>query len=211
MVKSVRQISDYAVLTLAAGASSRMGRAKQLLPWGESTLLGHALDMLRKVKIRRKYLLLGSRSDQILAEVDITGFIPLIYADWEEGMGSGIAYALGNMVNDLPELQGVMVTLADQPLVDTSLLEDMLNVHRDSQKPLLACDYGEKTGVPAIITGDHLKELQRLKGDRGAGKLFRTVPEHVERYVPKCSLVDIDDPDTYRKCYLENFGVPAPL
>lgn len=211
MVKPVKHIPGYALLTLAAGASNRMGRAKQLLPWGDSTLLGHTLEQVRKVQVQRKYLLLGSRAEQILEEVDVTGFIPLIFAGWEEGMGAGIAYAINNMINDLPELQGVMVTLADQPLVDTAQLEAMLSVHLESQKSLLACDYGSKTGVPAIISGEHLRTLQHLQGDRGASALFRNFPEQLERYVPERSLIDIDDPETYRQYYLETFGTQPPL
>ncbi|MBL7473025.1 nucleotidyltransferase family protein [Robertkochia sediminum] len=204
-------MTNYALLTLAAGASNRMGRAKQLLPWGDNTLLGHALEQVRQVRVRRKYLLLGSRAEQILEEVDITGFIPMVFAGWEEGMGAGIAYAINNMINDLPELQGVMVTLADQPMVDTVQLEDMLSIHRESQRSLLACDYGTKTGVPAIISGEHLSALQQLQGDRGASELFRNFPGQLERYVPERSLIDIDDPETYRQCYWDTFGTQPPL
>ncbi|NNL09848.1 MAG: NTP transferase domain-containing protein, partial [Croceitalea sp.] len=33
---------NIAILILAAGAATRMGKAKQLLPWGKTTLLGNA-------------------------------------------------------------------------------------------------------------------------------------------------------------------------
>lgn len=206
MVTPVPGSSDYAMLILAAGASRRMGRAKQLLPWGGATLLEHTLDQVRNVGIRRKYLLLGSRAEQIIQEVDITGFIPLIFAGWEEGMGSGIAYAVTHMLYDLPALKGVMITLADQPEVDTALLADMIKVHQASAKPLLACTYEDRAGVPAIISGAYVKDLQHLEGDRGARMLLEHHGENLERYFLSKPLTDIDDPASYRLKYREHFG-----
>lgn len=206
MVGAIHPASDYAVLILAAGASRRMGQAKQLLPWGDTTLLGHTLDQVRQVSIRRKYLLLGSRAEQIMTETDITGFIPLVFSGWEEGMGAGISYALNNMLNDLPELKGVMVTLGDQPLVNTALLTAMLNAHGASGKPMLACAYGDRAGVPAIISGKYLDHLQRLKGDRGARRLFTNFPDDVHHYLSDVPLTDIDDPESYRQSHFDIFG-----
>lgn len=197
---------DYALLILAAGASRRMGQPKQLLPWGDNTLLGHTLEQAYGVQIQRKYLLLGARADQIMMEVDVTGFIPLVFAGWEDGMGSGIAYAVDSMLDDLPGLKGVMIVLADQPQVDSSLLCDMLHTQKSSGKALLASAYGEKSGVPAIITGKFVKHLTKLEGDQGARSLFDSHPESVHRYVMEVPPADIDDPETYRELHYQCFG-----
>lgn len=197
--------SDIALLILAAGESKRMGQAKQLLPWGETTLLGQALEQALKTPITRKYLLLGARAEHIMQEVDLTGFIPLINPDWEEGMGTGIAFATHKILNDLPDLNGVLIMLADQPEVNSDLLTTMLDQFDASEKPVLACAYEKKAGVPAIISGVHMEQLTTFQGDTGARKLFKTIADQLELFELNESLQDIDDPETYRRLHDEYF------
>lgn len=198
--------SDIALLILAAGGSSRMGQAKQLLPWGKTTLLGYTLEQAHAVAIRRKYLLLGARAQHIMDEVDISGFIPVLNPNWEQGMGTGIAHAVSTILNDIPALKGVMIILADQPGVDTVMLNEMLEHFEDCEKDLLACAYNEKAGVPAIISGSFVRELRELKGDKGARSLFVKYKDALERYPVNKPLADIDDPETYRALHREYFG-----
>jgi molybdenum cofactor cytidylyltransferase len=194
------------MLILAAGEASRMGQAKQLLPWGETTLLGHVLEQVHPVEISRKYLLLGARSERILEEVDITGFIPVLNPEWEKGMGSGISYAVSTMMNDMPDLQGVMIVLADQPEVDAEMLRAMLRMHELSENDLLACSYQDKAGVPAIISGNFLNALKNLKGDKGARGLFRDHRDELTLFSSEVPLSDIDDMPTYRELHKKTFG-----
>lgn len=198
--------SDIALLILAAGESRRMGQAKQLLPWGDTTLLGHALEQALHTPLNRKYLLLGARAQHIMEEVDITGFIPLINPDWQEGMGTGISYAVHKMLHDVPELKGVLIMLADQPEVDTLLLHKMLDRYDSSNKPMLACTYKEFAGVPAIISGEHLRRLTTLMGDKGARGIFKEQRQFLELFKLPSVLQDIDDPETYRKLHEKHFG-----
>ena len=197
--------ADIALLILAAGESRRMGQAKQLLPWGETTLLGHALEQAIQTPLSRKYLLLGARAQHIMEEVDISGFIPLINPDWQEGMGTGISYALRKMLHDIPELKGVLIMLADQPDVDNFLLGNLLERFDASDKPMLACAYREKAGVPAIISGEHLEYLTTLEGDKGARELFTEQREHLDLFELPSVLQDIDDPETYRTLHRKFF------
>ncbi|WP_224491416.1 nucleotidyltransferase family protein [Robertkochia flava] len=198
--------TDMVILVLAAGESSRMGRAKQLLPWGDTTLLGHVLEQVLDVAIQRKYLLLGARAQRILEEVDVTGFIPLLNPDWELGMGSGIAFAIERIVEDFPEIKGVMIVLADQPGVHAGMLRDMLSTHALSGKDLTACAYREKAGVPAIISGPYIQALTTLEGDRGARKLFSENREELILYPTDQPISDIDDLQTYRELHMDHFG-----
>lgn len=201
--------SDIALLILAAGESRRMGQAKQLLPWGETTLLGHALDQALQTPLSRKYLLLGARAQHIMEEVDFTGFIPLINPDWQRGMGTGISYALKKMLHDIPGLKGVLIMLADQPEVNTALLNKMLDRFDASEKEILACAYREKAGVPAIITGEHMGYLTALEGDKGARGLFKEQENDLELFELPSALKDIDDPESYRIMHREFFDRKA--
>ena len=54
--------NKLAVLILAAGASSRMGKPKQLLPWKNTTLLGHAIAQAKKVSTA-VFVVLGANAE----------------------------------------------------------------------------------------------------------------------------------------------------
>src|SRR5947207_713589 len=51
---------DVAAVILAAGASRRMGTPKQLLRWGETTLLGRAIAAARASRCSTVYVVLGA-------------------------------------------------------------------------------------------------------------------------------------------------------
>lgn len=195
---------QYALIVLAAGGSSRMGTPKQLLSWGNTTLLGHALKQARGVSIQKKYLLLGANAGRIMEEVDITGFIPVINPGWEEGMGSGLAHVAETLLEDNPDTRGVLITLADQPLVTTALLEKVLEAGSTGEQEMAACLYGDRAGVPAFIGAPFVKQLLTLKGDQGCRILFKQYPEALNLVDAGSTLADIDTPEDYRKLYGEH-------
>ena len=45
-----RAVLDFGVVILAAGASSRMGKPKLLLPWGGTSVLGHLIGQWQALR-----------------------------------------------------------------------------------------------------------------------------------------------------------------
>jgi molybdenum cofactor cytidylyltransferase len=72
-------------LVLAAGGSSRLGRPKQLLPFGEATLLDHTLDVARACGFDQLVCVLGGGAEDVRAVVDLDGVDVVV----NEGFGSG--------------------------------------------------------------------------------------------------------------------------
>ncbi|HEY3428479.1 MAG TPA: NTP transferase domain-containing protein, partial [Acidimicrobiia bacterium] len=64
-----------AALVLAGGASKRLGRPKQIEPWGEGTLLGHVLAEVAKGPFEERFVVLGADADRILEEIDFTDWV----------------------------------------------------------------------------------------------------------------------------------------
>ena len=60
---------QLAILILAAGGSSRLGQAKQLLPFGESTMLNRIVDVALQSKIGNIYLVLGALFDEVKSSI----------------------------------------------------------------------------------------------------------------------------------------------
>src|SRR5579864_8969725 len=82
-------------LVLAAAGSSRLGRPKQLLPYGSGTLLGHVLGIARECAFDQLLCVVGGAGRQVLAGVDFSGVEVVENPAFGEGCSSSIAAALG--------------------------------------------------------------------------------------------------------------------
>ena len=78
------------ILLLAAGSSSRMGRPKQLLPWGKQTLIEHQIQTLLQTG-NPVNVVLGAHSESVIPVIKNMGSFIFFNPDWEQGMGSSIA------------------------------------------------------------------------------------------------------------------------
>ncbi len=79
------------ILLLAAGGSSRMGQPKQLLPWGNRTLIEHQILTLQKAG-QPVNVVLGSNSDLVMPVIEKYPVNIFVNPNWESGMGSSISF-----------------------------------------------------------------------------------------------------------------------
>ena len=99
-------------LVLGAGGSKRLGRPKQLLPYGDGTLLGHVVDVARACPFDQVVVALGGAADDVREAVDLEGVDVVVNDDYGEGCSSSIAAALGAV--DL-RCDVLVLMLGDQP------------------------------------------------------------------------------------------------
>lgn len=88
-------ISNHRVgaIVLAAGRSTRMGEAKQLLRLGDSSVLGKTLESVRAAGVDDVILVLGSSAQTIRQQLPISGIGGLkvvVNQDYEQGMASSL-------------------------------------------------------------------------------------------------------------------------
>ena len=180
-----------ASLVLAAGASTRMkDEIKQLLPWKKTTLLGHTISEARSV-LQDCYVVLGAYADKI---VDIIpDEVTIIHnPKWQHGMGGSIAVGVSSILESIPDVDGVLIILGDQPLLDGPFYLELLNRYAEGNHNIVATSYGEKVGVPAIFDKTLFEALTSLHEDFGARHIIQ---EHLAETLvvnPKGREVDID-------------------
>lgn len=114
----------FATAILAAGASSRMGRPKMLLPWGSTTVLGHLVAQWQKIGATQVTVVCAVDDKPIEDELDRIGVrheFRILNPDPVRGMFSSIQCAAG-WTGWNSSLTHWAIALGDQPhLSETTL------------------------------------------------------------------------------------------
>ena len=116
------ETENIAVVILAAGESSRMQQAKQLLPWGKSTLLGNAIKEAVKSNSAKVYVVLGAKAETIQMQFTSTDVTWVLNKNWKKGMGSSISCAINYLVHLKTNYAGILIMLCDQPFIDADYM-----------------------------------------------------------------------------------------
>lgn len=185
-----------ALLILAAGASSRMGSPKQLLKWGDSTLLNHSINQAINSKAMGVFVVLGANHEIISKSIENTSVSLLENDDWKQGMGNTIAYGITHIQG--LDYDGVLLMLADQPQVDTSFLNQLIDTFQSNSKNIIATAYSNGNGVPALFDKLYFKELCAFEGNKGAKSLIQDSLNKVLSISPKAPFLDIDTKEEYK-------------
>jgi len=162
-----RRTDFVAGLVLAAGGSQRLGQAKQLLPFGDATLLDHVLDTARACAFDQLLCVIGGSAEGVRAAVNLGGIEVVENTQFGEGCSSSIAAALGAVDE---RADALVLLLADQPGVTPETVSALIRGRSDA--PLAACAYEDGRGHPLAFARSTFAELADLHGDRGVWKLL---------------------------------------
>ena len=201
-------MANIPIILLAAGASSRMGQPKQLLPWGEQTLIEHQIHTLLKTG-NQIHVVLGSNSKLVIPVIEKFPVNIFINTEWESGMGSSISFGIRKIIQIFPDADGVLITLLDQPLITTSYFKKMLDTFQPgSQKILVSHSASGWTGVPVLFDQCYFKELTELSNDEGAKKIIKRHEESVIFLEAGELLEDMDTSETYQQLLSKYMTLP---
>lgn len=180
-------------LVLGAGGSRRLGRPKQLLPYGDKTLLGHVLDTARACPFDQLIVALGGAADGVREQVDLSGADVVVNDAFGTGCSSSIAAALG-AIAERSEL--LVLMLGDMPGVTVASVEELLAGRGDA--PLAVCRYDDERGHPFAFDRRMFEELAHLHGDKGVWRLLdQRADEVAEIRIAGRVPLDVDTPEDY--------------
>jgi molybdenum cofactor cytidylyltransferase len=172
-------LKSVAGLVLAAGASTRMGTPKQLLPIGQATLLDRVLAESLQSELDVVVLVLGFKIEDILKGLKTSLRHPKLKVienkSYAQGMSSSISAGLSAVEKDC---DSVMILLGDMPHVTSRLINLLLRRCRQSGCPLAAVSSGGKRSHPVMIGRLFYPSLHQLQGDEGARSVF---VDHADR------------------------------
>ncbi|WP_062054133.1 nucleotidyltransferase family protein [Sediminicola sp. YIK13] len=190
--------SKIIVLILAGGKGLRMGTIKQLLPWKGTTLLENAIEQAKMSQASDIIVVLGAHATEIRSKINDKDIQFIDNTEWESGLGTSISCGVNYIQNNIPHVEGVMVLLADQPLIDTQYIDYMLDTFIKQSNGIVATNYGNREGVPAIFDKNYFSDLKILNKDFGAKEIIRKNKHLNISLNPKGKELDIDTPEDYK-------------
>lgn len=185
------------MVILAAGASSRMGEPKQELLYKGETLLQHAVKAALATSCQPVVIVLGASTEVKILESTIKTVITIINPKWQEGLSSSIRWGLSALLGAAPHVESVLFMVFDQPFVESSLLESLIQTKEASGKGIVACQYKDTFGTPVLFSKAYFEELLFLRGKEGAKKLLFRHSEDVASVSFPLGAIDIDTPEDY--------------
>ncbi len=181
-----------AALVLAGGGSSRLGRSKQLEPWGDTTLLGHVVEAARRYPVEEVWVVLGADLDEILDNVDLTDCGIVENPEWEEGIASSLRVGLDALIQK-SRCEAALVIIGDQPDIDPDVVARVVEQFEKTAAPVVIPKYRYTWGNPVVIDRSLWPRVMSLTGDEGAQRLFQAHPEWVEEiWVEQLPPRDVD-------------------
>jgi len=179
-------------VVLAAGASTRMGAQKLLLPLGGEPLVRRTVRQVCDAGFDEVLVVLGSDWENTLAALEGLPIRHAVNAEHATGMGSSFRTA----VSHLGGSAAAMFALADQPFLTANEYRRLLDAYRDEAPAIVSVRYGDVTAPPHIWASEFFPELAVLKhGARSVLEKYRD--RTLVLHFPADLLMDLDTPEDY--------------
>lgn len=179
------------ILILAAGASSRMGQPKQLLPYQDEPLIRHLVKMSLQTH-QRVLVVIGALHEKIAESLKDLPVQTVVNSAWKNGLSASLQCGVKQALVQDPQIQGVLVVLGDQPLITATHLKNLIKQGNSEEGTLVATDYGDMLGVPAYIGKRYFPDIMQLSGDAGARSIMGQYPQALRKVLFPGAKIDLD-------------------
>jgi molybdenum cofactor cytidylyltransferase len=188
-------MSNISLIVLAAGASTRMGKPKQLLPYQGRSLLRYTVEQAIASKAQPIVVVLGAYAELIQPNIKDLPIDVVENPSWSQGMSTSIHVGMSAL--DMTSVDAVIITLCDQPFVSAQIFDRLIETYHSIHSAIVASKYQQTCGVPALFDRALFPHLLELKGQAGAKRIIDQYPNHLHAVPFEPGAIDIDTPDDY--------------
>ncbi|MDH3787267.1 MAG: nucleotidyltransferase family protein [Xanthomonadales bacterium] len=198
-----------AAILLAAGCSSRLGRAKQLVIHHGETLVRRSARLLLELQLD-VVVVTGCESTAVVESLEGLPLTVVHNPEWEQGMGTSIACGAKHIA---PASEGVLVMPIDLwRLGIKDLLAIIESWEADISSVCATSWFEDKTlnyGPPSIFPCDLIHELQCMHGIKGAKVLIDKERQRLELIHRPNAAWDLDSPADLQQLLSQNERCPS--
>lgn len=184
---------DICAIILAAGSSERLGVPKQLLPYRDTTLLGHTIRCVMASKCSEVIVVLGAHAPSIHDSIFELPVHPVQNKYWRSGIASSIRTGLEEMEVINNNTRAALFLVCDQPFLTAKVIDSLIDLFL-SGYTITASDYDGILGVPALFEKQYFPELKMLSNDSGAKKILHNRAEKIGAVLFPQGGIDVDRP-----------------
>lgn len=145
------------------------------------------------------FVVLGAYFEIIQKEIKHFPVEILHNTNWELGMGASISFGIEHIVKNEKNVEAVLITLVDQPLIDEEHLNSLISKFNKNQEAIIATSMKDQIGVPAIFSKRYFKELLALNEDYGARQIIKEYKDLIIAIDGKDKTYDIDTKEQYKR------------
>lgn len=187
-------MSGTALIILAAGESSRMGKPKQLLMLNGKSLLTRVIEIGNASLCNPVIVVLGAQFDVISNAICVEAVSIVKNIRWQEGMGTSVAAGILHLEQNYPEVENAVMATCDQPYLTSDVIDALVTKCCVDNCAIVASKYGVAggRGVPALFNRRFFRELTALQGPEGARTVIQKHHEEVDSIDFPQGDIDID-------------------
>lgn len=190
----------FGAIILAAGRSSRLGQPKLLLPLDQRSLIRSTAEHVLEAGMhewKEVIVVLGHEAAAVQRELAGLEVRCVFNPRFALGMSTSLKAGIESLSL---EVEGAMIFLGDQPLVQPEVVRRMIAVFRESQGSLVAPVYGGVRGNPILFSSSLFSELMTVEGDKGGREVVTRDPQRVATvtFPPDLAPRDVDTWEDYK-------------
>ena len=186
-------------IILAAGESKRMRQPKMLLPWGNTTVLGHVIQVYQNASLGKIIVITGAERNAVEQVASEQGVPSLHNPDYSRGeMLSSIQAGLRSLDTDV---NAALICLGDQPQVQESVVRGILQRFEQEQVPLIVPSYKMRRGHPWLVSRTLWPAILDLKSASSTREFLMKYASQITYLIVETPSVfeDLDTQEEYQQ------------
>jgi molybdenum cofactor cytidylyltransferase len=184
-------------LILAAGQSKRMGQPKMLLPWGQTSVLGHVISTFQQAGVDDIVVVVGGAREDVEKIVHESGARSVFNAEYASG--EMLTSMQRGIEAQLPEAQAMLIALGDQPQVQEGTVRSICGRFESHKSKLIVPSFQMRRGHPWLVERSLWKEILEMGPGQSPRQFINQHAQEIDYVHVQSSsiLADIDTPEDY--------------
>jgi molybdenum cofactor cytidylyltransferase len=190
-----------AAVVLAAGQSRRMGQPKMLLPWGQTTVLGQVLQVVKESGVEEIVVVTGAESEKVAEVARALGGRAVFNPNFSQGEMLSSLQAGLEVLSEDERVEAALVCLGDQPQVGARSVRMVTDRFRVTGSGLVVPSYQMRRGHPWLLGRRYWEEILTMQPPESPRDFLRRHDDEIEYVVVPTPdiLADLDTPEDYLK------------